>query len=443
MLRKFLVRLIQAPYSLFLPFFLWAFVIGLLYLYNSKTLHQAAYEMARQRGEVAFQLVENVRHWNAEHGGVYAPVTKETPENRWLVTQEKTIESPRGVTLTKLNPAYMTRQLAELMQGSDLEIHLTSDRLINPSNEPDEWEANALNQLQYKNLTEYVAVVGDRFRYMAPMYIDESCMGCHAVMGYQVGDFRGGLSVSFPVDDVKQFTTKLFQESHTIHLVAFILLSLTGVFSILALRRLVASLLLERSQREAIIVERTASLNNEIEERRKSQNQLDYLAHHDELTGVKNRRWILKALEEQMNKKAHSRAPLVILLLDIDFFKKVNDSYGHEMGDQVLCGFSEVIQSHLRQQDSLGRYGGEEFLVLLPATELSEALGVAKRLREAVAEQTYSCNELLFKITTSLGIALYSPDDNLSPEELISRADEALYQAKASGRNCCKVWNKD
>ncbi|NLW04294.1 MAG: diguanylate cyclase [Pseudomonadaceae bacterium] len=442
-MRNLLIRLIKAPYSLFLPFLLWAFVIGLIYLYNSENLDNAGYEMARQRGEVAYKLVENIRHWNAEHGGVYAPITKKTPENRWLEAPEKTIESPQGVVLTKVNPAYMTRQLADLMRGTDLEIHLTSDRLINPSNEPDQWEAAALHKLKNSDLAEHIAIVNGKFRYMAPLYITEGCMSCHAVMGYKLGDFRGGLSVSFPVDDVKKFTAKLFQESRTIHCVAFILLSLTGVISMLALRRLVTSLQEERSQRETIIVERTASLNSEIEERRKSQQQLNYLAHHDELTGVKNRRWILKELHSHMTEHSSQRASLAVLLLDIDFFKKVNDSYGHETGDKVLCGFAEIIQTHLRQQDSLGRYGGEEFLVLLPATELNEAQVVAKRLREAVAGQTYSYNELLFKITTSIGIALYLPEDDLSPEELISQADEALYQAKASGRNCCKVWQKD
>lgn len=440
MLRKFLVKLIQAPFSLVLPFLLWGLVIGLIYTYNSKNLNNASYEMARQRGEVAFQLVENIRHWNAEHGGVYAPLTKDTPENIWLKTPEKTIISPKGIALTKLNPAYMTRQLAELMKGTELEIHLTSDRLINPSNEPDPWEAVALHELRNNALTEYVALVGDRFRYMAPMYIEEGCLTCHSALGYKLGDFRGGLSVSFPVDDVNKFTAKLFQESRTIHLVAFILLSLTGVASILALRRLVASLIKERSQREAIIIERTASLNNEIEERRKSQQKLDYLAHHDELTGVKNRRWILQELEQRMTESKALKTPLAVLLLDIDFFKKVNDSYGHETGDQVLRGFAKAIQSHLRQDDSLGRYGGEEFLVLLPATELDNVLLTAKRLREAVAEQTHTHDNLLFKITTSIGIALYTLEDNFSPEELISQADKALYLAKESGRNCCKVW---
>lgn len=441
-MRKFLIQLIQAPFSLILPFLLWGLVIGLIYSYNSKNLNNASYEMARQRGEVAFQLVENIRHWNAEHGGVYAPLTQETPENIWLKTPEKTIQSPAGKNLTKLNPAYMTRQLAELMKGSDLEIHLTSDRLLNPSNKPDPWEAIALYELKNNALTEFVAIVENRFRYMAPMYIDESCMNCHGSMGYKVGDFRGGLSVSFPADDVNKFTSKLFQESQTIHFVAFILLSFTGLFSILALRRLIASLLEERSQREAIIVERTADLNNEVLERRKSQNRLNYLAHHDELTGVKNRRWILQELQERMNESKTKNTPLAVLLLDIDFFKKVNDSYGHEMGDQVLRGFTETIQSHLRQNDSLGRYGGEEFLVLLPSTKLEKVHVIAKRLREAVAEQTYACDELLFKITASIGIALYSSEDNFSPEELISQADKALYLAKESGRNCCKVWQK-
>ena len=434
------IKLIQSRWSLLLPVPFWALVVGLIYFHNSNTLRDAGYEMARQRGEVAFNLVQTLRHWNAEHGGVYAPLTDTTPENPYLITPEKTISSPAGVTLTKLNPAYMTRQIAELMQGSDLEIHLTSERLMNPANQPDTWESEALVRLRTETLKEYVEVEGERFRYMAPLYIQPDCLGCHAAMGYQLGDFRGGLSVSFPVTYVERLTDRLMAESRRTHLIAFLLLSLTGLLAIFGLQRLFSSLQLERSQRESIIDQRTASLHEEITRRRESQERLRFLAHHDELTGAKNRRWILQQLGELMVKQAETPRHLAVLMLDIDYFKKVNDNHGHDAGDEVLKGFVETLQHHLRRDDLLGRYGGEEFLILLPDTEQHEALLVAERLRQAVETTTYQSNHQPLHITTSLGIALMGTETRISAEELISRADTALYQAKAEGRNRFVLW---
>ncbi|MBE0508092.1 MAG: diguanylate cyclase [Marinospirillum sp.] len=434
------IKLIQSRWCLLLPLPFWALVVGLIYLQNSNTLQEAGYEMARQRGEVAFNLVQTLRNWNAEHGGVYAPLTDSTPENPYLVIPEKTITSPAGVTLTKLNPAYMTRQIAEIMQGSHLEINLTSDRLMNPSNKADPWETRALQLLRDQQLNEYVEVVDQRFRYMAPLYMQEGCISCHAHMGYQLGDFRGGLSVSFPVTYVERLTDRLMAESRRTHLIAFLLLSLTGLLAIFGLQRLFRYLQLERSQRESIIDERTASLHEEIIRRRESQDRLRFLAHHDELTGAKNRRWILQQLSALMLKQAETPRHLAVLMLDIDHFKKVNDNYGHDAGDEILKGFVNTLQQHLRRDDLLGRYGGEEFLILLPDTEQNEALLVAERLRQAVETTTYLSNYQPLNITTSLGIALMGTETQISAEELISRADTALYQAKREGRNRFVLW---
>ncbi|SFX19099.1 diguanylate cyclase [Marinospirillum alkaliphilum] len=440
-MRERLLKVIHSPWCLLLPLPFWALVVGFLYLQNSSTLQDAGYEMARQRGEVAFHLVQTLRYWNAQHGGVYAPLTETTPENPYLDIPEKTIVSPSGMALTKLNPAYMTRQVAELMRGSSLEINLTSDQLMNPNNQPDAWESQALNRLKNQALSEYVEVVGDRFRYMAPLYMEQGCMACHAHMGYQLGDFRGGLSVSFPVSYVKRLTNDLHRESRQTHLLAFLLLCITGSLAIYGLQRLLKYLQLERSQRESIIEQRTASLHQEINRHRESQERLRFLAHHDELTGVANRRRILQELQRLMlQQELQPERHLALLMLDIDHFKRVNDTHGHDVGDTVLKGFVKTLQHELRRDDLLGRYGGEEFLILLPDTQMNQAWQVAERLRLAVEAASYQHDELELKITTSLGIALYAVQDNISQDELINRADTALYQAKREGRNCCVIW---
>jgi len=438
-LRQLLIKTILSPWALLIPLPFWAAVVGLIHLNSHHLIQEAGYEMARQRGEVAFNLVQAMRHWNTEHGGVYAPLTERTPENPYLEIPEKTITSPEGVDLTKLNPAYMTRQLGEIMQGSDLEINLTSERLMNPNNKPDAWEAQTLQKLEQGDIHAQVETVGDRFRYMAPLYIEEGCMSCHAKMGYEVGDLRGGLSVSFPVSYVERLTRSLHRESLLTHFLAFLLLSATGSLAIFGLGRLLRSLNAERSQRESIIDERTASLSEEVTRRRASQDMLRYLAHHDELTGAKNRRWILQQLKDLLAAYSGQAGSLAVMLLDIDHFKKINDTYGHDAGDEVLKGFVTTLQSCLRESDLLGRYGGEEFLVLVPSTNEQIAMQVAERLREAIAQATYFSQTQNLNITASIGIALTSIQLTTS-EELVNRADAALYQAKMAGRNRSVIW---
>ncbi len=406
------------------------------------TLNDASYEMARQRGEVAFNLVQTMRHWNSLHGGVYAPLTQETPENPYLETSEITITSPEGVMLTKINPAYMTRQISNILAGSNLEVRLTSDRLINPDNEADDWETEAMEIVKQTRQAEFVQIDNERFRYLAPLYVEPSCQECHT--GYQVGDFRGALSVSFPVEDVMVMTNELHHQSRITHMIAFIALTLTGILSIYGLRRITITLHQERSKREEIIVERTASLNQEIESRRASQKQLNYLAHHDELTRAKNRRWILKHLEKLLalqKTDPSSESNIALLMLDIDNFKKINDQYGHDAGDNVLQHFVKVIQKELRQNDHLGRYGGEEFIIILRGASKEKSFEIAERLRQAVMFEDFRFDNLTISISTSIGISFSTAAHPVNSSELISRSDQALYQAKRDGRNQTNLWH--
>lgn len=436
-------RLIQTRLALLVPIPFWALVLGLLFYHNDRTLQHAGFDLAKQRGEVAFQLIQTMRHWNAVHGGVYAPLTDMTPENPWLEVPEKTITSPDGVLLTKLNPAYMTRQIAELLQGGELEIHLTSHKLMNPNNRADDWEARALTSLEESGDDAFVEIVDERFRYMAPLHIDQSCMPCHAGMGYAIGDMRGGLSVSFPVSYAERLTNDLRRDSVLIHLVTFLLLSVTGVLALAGLRRLLVSLQQEREERESIIVDRTSSLKQEIREHRRSQEALSYLAHHDELTGARNRRWILEELAVQCQRAEHQHQPLSLLMMDIDHFKRVNDSHGHQMGDEVLITFVSRLQSDLRRGDQLGRYGGEEFLVLLPGADQAEAERIAERLRQTIADTGFQIQDKALHVTTSIGLVSMAAGSHITQDELIGRADVALYLAKQTGRNRVVCWNEE
>jgi diguanylate cyclase len=154
----------------------------------------------------------------------------------------------------------------------------------------------------------------------------------------------------------------------------------------------------------------------------------------DGLTGIFNRRYLDKRLEEEYQRAKRYGRILSLIVCDIDYFKKVNDNYGHQCGDLILKNVAERIESSVRKTDCLGRYGGEEFCCILPETGLPAALQVAERFREAIQSMDSILNDQTVKVTISLGVAQL--DDGMASEkDLFSRADEALYEAKRMGRN--------
>ena len=160
----------------------------------------------------------------------------------------------------------------------------------------------------------------------------------------------------------------------------------------------------------------------------------------DALTGFYNRRQLEERIKQEVANAKRQHAPLCGIMTDIDFFKSVNDTYGHAVGDLVLKTIAKVIRGQLREYDIAGRYGGEEFSLLLPFTKVNEAQMVAERLRQAVEEKVIDISKInpeseqkTIKITISLGI--YEIKENDNEDDLIRKADKALYQAKNTGRN--------
>jgi diguanylate cyclase (GGDEF)-like protein len=163
--------------------------------------------------------------------------------------------------------------------------------------------------------------------------------------------------------------------------------------------------------------------------------ELDQLATVDFLTGLPNRRRFMEQAESEMARSARYKQPFAMAVLDIDFFKKVNDQYGHSAGDAVLKTFGAVCRETLRDSDFVGRIGGEEFAVLFPNTALPEAIKVLERLRSRIAETAVAiADNQTINITASFGVAIVSDHgDEIAP--LFQLADQALYEAKESGRN--------
>lgn len=162
--------------------------------------------------------------------------------------------------------------------------------------------------------------------------------------------------------------------------------------------------------------------------------QLSIIATQDKLTGLHNRHFIVDQLEQQHEMFVRYGNACCIVLLDIDFFKQVNDRYGHAVGDAVLVAFSRRIEGQLRHGDFFGRYGGEEFMLVLPMTDLEAALQLAQRIRSMLASVPLIDQPVALTVTASFGVAQLNTAESI--DDWLSRADQALYRAKENGRNC-------
>lgn len=163
--------------------------------------------------------------------------------------------------------------------------------------------------------------------------------------------------------------------------------------------------------------------------------RLQRLAALDPLTGIYNRRFGMARLHEEFGRAVRASLPLGVLMFDLDHFKRVNDTYGHLVGDRLLVQIVRIVRAVLREGDVLVRYGGEEFLAILPAASGEDLRKVAERLRRMVEESTMTDGDQTIRITVSIGGAAYPQLDVAGDQDLVKHADEALYSAKQSGRN--------
>jgi diguanylate cyclase (GGDEF)-like protein len=172
---------------------------------------------------------------------------------------------------------------------------------------------------------------------------------------------------------------------------------------------------------------------------KQSNQQLKELSQTDALTGLANRRHLMDILATEFERSRRNDVHFSLLMIDLDHFKKVNDTYGHQEGDVVLRSLAELMLCHLRQYDTAARFGGEEFSLILPETDPVEAAGVAERMRKSIAKMAFTGEIEKLQITASIGVAT-SPNPKINhAEDLLRAADDALYEAKGNGRNRVEI----
>ncbi|MDA1062274.1 MAG: GGDEF domain-containing protein [Chloroflexi bacterium] len=180
--------------------------------------------------------------------------------------------------------------------------------------------------------------------------------------------------------------------------------------------------------RERRLVETAAAL-------REATAQLELMAATDALTGLPNRRSFSDGLNAEFRRSRRYSRPLAVLMLDLDNFKEMNDTYGHPFGDFLLAEVADTLGRNVRDSDLVARYGGEEFVVMLPETTSDEAVAVAEKLRRAIADREFAQGDLRVQLRVSAGVAGFEGQGLEAPAELVTHADRALYVAKRTGRD--------
>jgi hypothetical protein len=184
-------------------------LLSLAYL-DKKSHHRHLIQQLKESARAYFTQVLVSRRWNAEYGGVYVEVSEKTRPNLYLADDpERDIVTVQGKKFTKINPSYMTREMSDFAEKMGIyKFHITSRRPINPNNRPDQWEQKALDSFEGGELEAYESMnIGgaEIFRYMAPLFVNKPCLKCHEKHGYELGDIRGGISVSIPTDTQRSF----------------------------------------------------------------------------------------------------------------------------------------------------------------------------------------------------------------------------------------------
>lgn len=385
---------------LFVVLIFWTSIVGSSLFWNLRELDLAIFSMARERAQAFFKFIESTRVWNAQLGGIYVLVTDKSLPNPYLQDPDRDLTTTTNQHLTKINPAYMTRQIAEIVRERDhVVFHITAEDPIRPANKPDEWEALALEQFKQgiKEKSEFINLEGGTiFRFMAPLPFAEDCAKCHDPQKEAYG-FRGGISVTLQEDAVQAFRDSQKKTIIPLHFVVLIL----GLVIICGL---------------AVFLHRR-------------QSSLKEIAFYDYLTGLANRRLFNNRLNHEIIRAKRNRVMIGVLFLDLDGFKSVNDTIGHEAGDHLLQEVASRLKSAVRQGDTVARVGGDEFVLLISDLSDRDSVNLVVDKIVSVFDWPWIYNDVHYSISASHGLSIF-PGDGEDAVTLIGKADSAMYETK-------------
>ena len=183
--------------------------------------------------------------------------------------------------------------------------------------------------------------------------------------------------------------------------------------------------------------------SSDITEHKKLVYKLEVEAKFDSLTKLYNRRHIMKIANKIMESSKLEKKEMGIIMMDIDYFKKINDSYGHHVGDIVLVGIAEILKNSVFSKEYVGRVGGEEFLIISQNSNIDKLYQTAEEIKENINQEVFEVEGFKFRVTSSYGIYSCMVEDDIKLDELLKKADKALYASKENGRNKVTIFNDD
>jgi diguanylate cyclase (GGDEF)-like protein len=387
-------------------------------------------KVLKQEAIAHFDNMVNTRTWNANLDGVFVKATKNLKKNPYL--HDNHAYTKDGDLLIKINPATMTRQISKISNNkSHYLFKITSMDPINPENKPDSFEEQGLLFLKdNRNEKYFTNIENNKYNLIGSLTTEPSCLKCHQEQDYKIGDVRGGLRVSIPLDNYNITLETIKSNSFTLTSITIFFAIIIGICSTFFINLIY--------KRQESIEKLNDSLEIKIKERTKELEanvlKLNELATIDYLTNIPNRRYFFDLGEKNFFLAKRESKELTLLLLDIDLFKNINDTYGHDIGDEILKLVAITIKENLRNSDILARFGGEEFVVLLNETDIKGAENISIKLKDLIEVLNYQIRDEIIKITVSIGVTSIKQED-INLNNLIKRADKGMYKAKTKGRN--------
>lgn len=508
----------------FVLYFIYILTLVGVYIFIQTTVQKIIEqdkETLIEQARIHFDELIKMREWNSYYGGVYVKPVDGAEPNPYL--KDPTLYVDENLTLLRINPAWMTKQLSQINYKHGFSFKLTGLHPINPENAPDSFEKDALTQMIETKTPEYYKIENHTLRFIGVLKVKKDCLECHGFQHYDLGDVIGGISIKIDAAPILHTTSGVEERSYIMKALIFLFITTITLLihkqlrynsqleskiesrtnEILATKKLLqvildsdTSMVAVTKDGETIFVNETflhffdfQSLEDftkaypniwdifhlkeseipkahenvqkaiekdgvqrhfkigikEINVDEKKLNMIIFdeftedfkklvlfkdQALKDSLTKLYNRSKFDALLAKEVSMSRDSDTPFSLVFLDIDYFKTINDTYGHDIGDIVLVELSELLGSNLRKHDFLSRWGGEEFIIILQDTNKYDALQLAQKLRKSV--ENYNFKEIA-NMTISLGVTQYKHGDDVNT--LFKRVDEALYEAKSNGRN--------
>jgi len=414
----------------------WALIICASFVWNQRIISQTTEQSFSAKGQGSERLVQVLLNWSERHDEIYVPVTTQYPSNEFLKTKHKFAKRDDGKLLTQISVARILDQFNDTFKESSLTLALVSEQPLNPKNLATGWQKTILGN-NFGGKGSFQKAIGKQFYYMAPLAANDSCLKCHEKSQINITtNTLGAILFSYDISDLLELEKPLHQNNLIIHLAMLFLMTLISYFSLNAIRNLLTQLEFEKSNRDALIEEKTSVLKEEIQQHKIVRNQLLRISTHDQLTGVRNRRHLLDALNIELKRYQRYNSDFSVLLIDLDHFSQINEQHGLECGDEVLQSFAMQVNKTLRKSDVFARYDGEEFAIIATNTRPDSALRFAEKLVNDINQQTIKYLDQEIALSISIGVAAPSLLKKSNSHQLLTLAHNALNQAKTQGRNC-------